>query len=204
MTTGFKAGTIMCVMNGPWQVADHLTGEAFADPSNLIIAPIPEGTAGNTGSPVGGHNYVVYALVGDDPAKEAAVLDLLSYINGTDAQAYLAQTLGLLPTRNSAYANEAVAADPVISAWGEVMQKATNRAGHPKSSDMYAPYSQRLPGLPQRRDDRRGGPGGHRDGVDHALQRLACPSHQHCAGSPKWRPRADSGLLSFAPEESSP
>ena len=142
MTTGFKAGTIMCVMNGPWQVADHLTGEAFADPSNLIIAPIPEGTAGNTGSPVGGHNYVVYALVGDDPAKEAAVLDLLSYINGTDAQAYLAQTLGLLPTRNSAYANEAVAADPVISAWGAVMQKATNRAGHPKSSDMYAPYSQ--------------------------------------------------------------
>jgi arabinogalactan oligomer/maltooligosaccharide transport system substrate-binding protein len=142
MTTGFKAGTIMCVMNGPWQVADHLTGEAFADPSNLVIAPVPEGTAGNTGSPVGGHNYVVYALVADDPDKQAAVLDLLSYINGTDAQAYLAQTLGLLPTRNSAYANEAVAADPVISAWGEVMQKATNRAGHPKSSDMYVAYSQ--------------------------------------------------------------
>jgi arabinogalactan oligomer/maltooligosaccharide transport system substrate-binding protein len=142
MTTGFKAGTIMCVMNGPWQVADHLTGEAFADSSNLVIAPVPEGTAGNTGSPVGGHNYVVYALVADDPDKQAAVLDLLSYINGTDAQAYLAQTLGLLPTRNSAYANEAVAADPVISAWGEVMQKATNRAGHPKSSDMYVAYSQ--------------------------------------------------------------
>ena len=50
--------------------------------------------------------------------------------------------MGLLPTRNSAYANEAVAADPVISAWGQVMQKATNRAGHPKSSDIYAPYSQ--------------------------------------------------------------
>jgi arabinogalactan oligomer/maltooligosaccharide transport system substrate-binding protein len=141
MTTGFKAGTIMCVMNGPWQVADHLTGEAFADPSNLVIAPIPEGTAGNTGSPVGGHNYVVYALVGEDPDKQAAVLDLLSYINGADAQAYLAGTLGLLPTRESAYANEAVAADAVISAWGEVMQKATNRSGHPKSPDIYAPYS---------------------------------------------------------------
>ncbi len=141
MTTGFKAGTIMCVMNGPWQVADHLTGEAFADPSNLIIAPIPEGTAGNTGSPVGGHNYVVYALVGQDEAKQAAVLDLLAYINGTEAQAMLADTLGLLPTRNSAYAEDAVAANPVISAWGEVMQKATNRAGHPKSPDIYQPYS---------------------------------------------------------------
>jgi arabinogalactan oligomer / maltooligosaccharide transport system substrate-binding protein len=141
MTTGFKAGTIMCVMNGPWQVADHLTGEAFADPTNLLIAPIPEGTAGNTGSPVGGHNYVVYALVGQDPDKQAAVLDLLSYINGAEAQAYLAQTLGLLPTRDSAYANEAVASDPIVSAWGEVMQKATNRSGHPKSPDIYQSYS---------------------------------------------------------------
>jgi arabinogalactan oligomer/maltooligosaccharide transport system substrate-binding protein len=141
MTTGFKAGTILCVMNGPWQVADHLAGEAFADPSNLIIAPIPEGTAGNTGSPVGGHNYVVYALVGEDEAKQAAVLDLLSYINGTGAQAFLADTLGLLPTRTSAYAEDTVSSDPIISAWGEVMQKATNRSGHPKSPDIYQPYS---------------------------------------------------------------
>jgi arabinogalactan oligomer/maltooligosaccharide transport system substrate-binding protein len=141
MTTGFKAGTIMCVMNGPWQVADHLTGEAFADPSNLIIAPIPEGTAGNTGSPVGGHNYVVYALVAQDEAKQAAVLDLLAYLNGTEAQAFLADTLGLLPTRVSAYAEDVVAANDVISAWGEVMLKATNRAGHPRSPDIYQPYS---------------------------------------------------------------
>jgi arabinogalactan oligomer / maltooligosaccharide transport system substrate-binding protein len=142
MTTGFKAGTIMCVLNGPWQVADHLDGEAFADnPENLVIAPVPEGTAGNTGSPVGGHNYVVYALVGQDPDKQAAVLDLLSYINGAEAQAFLAGSLGLLPTRESAYALESVAGDPVISAWGEVMQRATNRAGHPRSSDMYEPFS---------------------------------------------------------------
>ena len=90
---------------------------------------------------MGGHNYVVYALVADDPDKQAAVLDLLAYINGPEAQAYLAETLGLLPTRTSAYANEAVAADPIISAWGQVMQKATNRAGHPRSSDIYVPYS---------------------------------------------------------------
>ena len=101
----------------------------------------PRAPPGNTGSPVGGHNYVVYALVGQDPDKQAAVLDLLAYINGTEAQAFLADTLGLLPTRDSAYADEAVAADPIISAWGEVMQKATNRSGHPKSPDIYVPYS---------------------------------------------------------------
>jgi arabinogalactan oligomer/maltooligosaccharide transport system substrate-binding protein len=141
MTTGFKAGTIMCVMNGPWQVADHLAGEAFADPSNLVIAPIPEGTAGNTGSPVGGHNYVVYALVGEDEAKQAAVMDLLAYMNGTEAQIFLADTLGLLPTRESAWANETVASNEVISQWVDVMDKATNRSGHPKSPDIYADFS---------------------------------------------------------------
>ena len=94
---------------------DHLTGEAFAaDPSNLVIAPIPEGTAGNTGSPVGGHNYVVYALVGqDNPDKQAAVLDLLAYINGSRRAGIPGPgPLGLLPTRKSAYANEAVARRP--------------------------------------------------------------------------------------------
>ena len=141
MSAGFKAGTIMCVMNGPWSVADHLSGAAFADPSNLVIAPIPEGMPGMTGSPVGGHNYVVYALVAQDEAKQTAVLDLLEYINSSGAQAYLATTLSLLPTRVSAYENEAVAADPLMSAWGEVMAKATNRVGHPKSSDQYDPFT---------------------------------------------------------------
>ncbi len=142
MSAGFKAGTIMCVMNGPWAVGDHLSGAAFADPSNLVIAPIPEGTPGNTGSPVGGHNYVVYALVEQDPAKMAAVLDLLDYINGGEAQAFLATgPLGLVPTRVSAYENAAVQANPLMAAWGDVMAKATNRVGHPKSSDQYDPFT---------------------------------------------------------------
>ena len=141
MSESFKAGDMMCVMNGPWAVGDHLSGAAFADnPENLVIAPIPEGTPGNTGSPVGGHNYVVYALVADDADKQAAVLDLLEYINGSEAQAFLATgPLGLLPTRISAYQNEAVAANPVIAAWGKVLEKATNRAGHPKAGDIYVP-----------------------------------------------------------------
>jgi arabinogalactan oligomer/maltooligosaccharide transport system substrate-binding protein len=142
-TEGFKAGTIMCVMNGPWQVADHLTGAAFKDdPSNLVIAPIPTGEGDHTGSPVGGHNYVVYAGVADDPDRQAAVLDFLNYLDSTQSQVKLANELGLLPTRLSAYADPTVVANPVLAAWGNVMAKATNRAGHPKSSDMYVPFSQ--------------------------------------------------------------
>jgi arabinogalactan oligomer/maltooligosaccharide transport system substrate-binding protein len=68
------------------------------------------------------------------------VLDLLEYINGSDAQAFLAAgPLGLLPTRKSAYENEAVASNPIISAWVDVLEKATNRAGHPAAGDIYVP-----------------------------------------------------------------
>jgi arabinogalactan oligomer / maltooligosaccharide transport system substrate-binding protein len=141
MNAGFKAGNTMCILQGPWQVADIVEGDAFkSDPANLVIAPVPDGTSG-TGSPVGGHNYVVYALVAEDPAKEAAVLDLVNYLSSTDSQAALADSLGLLPTRTSAYETEAVKSDEVIAAWGKVLEKATNRAGVPGAQNIYKPFS---------------------------------------------------------------
>ena len=141
MDAGFKAGTTMCILQGPWQVADIVKGSAFSDKSNLVIAPVPEGLPGKTGSPVGGHDYVVYALVGQDAAKQAAVLDLLNYIDSTESQVALAKSLGLLPTRKSAYENADVKADPLISAWSAVLAKATNRAGVPGAQNIYKPYS---------------------------------------------------------------
>jgi arabinogalactan oligomer/maltooligosaccharide transport system substrate-binding protein len=142
MNAGFKAGTIMCIMQGPWQIEDILKGDAFKDdPSNLVIAPIPTGSDDSTGSPVGGHNFVVYTPVADDPDKLAAAADLLKFITGTEAQAYLATNLGLLPTRISAYADPAVAADPLISQWNGVMEKATNRAGFVAAPDIFADFN---------------------------------------------------------------
>ena len=41
MDAGFKAGTTMCILQGPWQVADILKGSAFSDKTNLVIAPVP-------------------------------------------------------------------------------------------------------------------------------------------------------------------
>jgi arabinogalactan oligomer / maltooligosaccharide transport system substrate-binding protein len=142
MNAGFKAGTIMCILQGPWQAADILTGEAFADdPSNLIIAPVPQGPEGDTGSPVGGHNFVVYSLVAEDPDKLAASVDLVKFLTSTEAQAYLATSLGVLPTRVSAYEDSSVAADPLVSQWGEVMEKATNRAGFVASPDIFDDFN---------------------------------------------------------------
>ena len=142
MNAGFKAGTTMCILQGPWQVADLLTGDAFmANPDNLVIAPVPDGETGLTGSPVGGHNYVVYALVADDPAKEAAVLSLLNHLSTAESQAALASSVGLLPTRTSAYELDSVKSDPKIAAWGAVLAKATNRSGVPGASNIYKPFT---------------------------------------------------------------
>jgi arabinogalactan oligomer/maltooligosaccharide transport system substrate-binding protein len=142
MNAGFKAGNIMCILQGPWQAADILTGDAFKDePSNFVVAPVPTGSGDSTGSPVGGHNFVVYTPVADDPDKLASVVDLIKFITGTEAQAYLATTLGLLPTRASAYAEPEVAADELISQWNAVMAKATNRAGFVAAPDIFADFN---------------------------------------------------------------
>jgi arabinogalactan oligomer/maltooligosaccharide transport system substrate-binding protein len=145
MNAGFKAGNIMCMLQGPWQAADILTGDAFKDdPSNLIIAPVPTGSGDNTGSPVGGHNLVVYTPVADNADRMAAVVDLVKFLTSTEAQAYLATNLGLLPTRSSAYQDPSVAANPLISQWNAVMEKATNRAGFVAAPDIFQPLTTEL------------------------------------------------------------
>ena len=141
MNAGFKAGTTMCIMQGPWQVADILKGAAFTDPTNLVIAPIPTGVNGKTGSPVGGHNWVVSVDVGKDPNKAAAVASFLTFMTAPEQQAVLAKSLGLLPTNTAAYAVPDVASDPLINQWNAVLAVATNRAGVPGSSGIYDSFT---------------------------------------------------------------
>jgi arabinogalactan oligomer/maltooligosaccharide transport system substrate-binding protein len=141
MNAGLKAGTTMCIMQGPWQVADILKGTAFADKANLVIAPIPTGIQGKTGSPVGGHNWVVSVDVGKDANKAAAVANFLTYMTAPEQQAILAKSLGLLPTNTAAYAVPDVASDPLINQWNAVLAAATNRAGVPGSSGIYDSFT---------------------------------------------------------------
>lgn len=141
MDAGFKAGTIMCILQGPWQVADILKGEAFTDPTNLIIAPVPEGLPGMTGSPVGGHNFVVGVDAGTVDGKAAAVASLIEYLTAAEQQATLAKSLGLLPTNTAAYEIPDVASDPLINQWNAVLAKATNRSGVPGAQNIYTSFS---------------------------------------------------------------
>lgn len=141
MNAGFKAGTTMCIMQGPWQVADILKGAAFTDKTNLVIAPIPVGVNGKTGSPVGGHNWVVSLDVGKNADKAAAVASFLTFMTDPAQQAVLAKSLGLLPTNIAAYAVPDVASDPLINQWNAVLAAATNRAGVPGASGIYDSFT---------------------------------------------------------------
>ena len=146
MNAGFKAGTIMCILQGPWQVADILKGAAFTDPTNLVIAPVPTGVDGKTGSPVGGHDWVVGVDVGKDADKTAAVANFIQYMTAPEQQAILAKSLGLLPTNMAAYDVPDVKSDPVITQWNAVLAKATNRAGVPGRPGHLRLVHQELPG----------------------------------------------------------
>ncbi len=141
MDAGFKAGTTMCILQGPWQVADILKGTAFTDKTNLVIAPVPTGVNGKTGSPVGGHDWVVGVDVGKNADKAAAVSNFLQFMTAPEQQATLAKSLGLLPTNIAAYAVPDVASDPLINQWNAVMAAATNRSGVPGAQGIYDSFT---------------------------------------------------------------
>lgn len=135
MQTSFKEGKVGMVINGPWSVADDLSGSAFKDKSNLGIAPIPAGSTGKSGSPVGGHNYAVYAGSKVIPAAEA----FIAFMNSAESQAFLAGKLGLLPTRTSAYALPDAQSSAIVTAFKPVLEKATTRPAIPEGGSLFTP-----------------------------------------------------------------
>ena len=62
----------------------------------------------------------------------------IDFMNSADSQAYLADELGLLPTRKSAYENEAVASNEVVSAFKDVVDAAVARPWIPEGGQFFA------------------------------------------------------------------
>ncbi|CAM5723260.1 hypothetical protein SCALM49S_01903 [Streptomyces californicus] len=52
MMQAFKNGDVAMMVNGPWAVADTLTGKEFTDKDNLGVAPVPAGSSA-PGRPAG-------------------------------------------------------------------------------------------------------------------------------------------------------
>ncbi len=135
MMTAFNEGKVAMIINGPWEVANIRNAEGFGGIENLGIAPVPAGSE-TAGAPVGGHNYVVWS--GMDEAKADAAVAFIDFMNSADSQAYLADELGLLPTRKSAYENEAVASNEVVSAFKDVVDAAVARPWIPEGGQFFA------------------------------------------------------------------
>jgi arabinogalactan oligomer / maltooligosaccharide transport system substrate-binding protein len=89
------------------------------------------------GAPVGGHNYVIWSGVPAD--KTAAAVAFVKFMNSAESQAFLADKLGLLPTRKSAYALDTVKNNAIISAFKPVVEAAVARPWIPEGGQFFGP-----------------------------------------------------------------
>lgn len=138
MMTDFKEGKVAMIINGPWATADILGGKEFKDkPENFGIAPIPKGPSGKQGSPVGGHNYVIYK--GSKHPNES--YKFIEYLNSTENQVKFAKANKLLPTRQTAYDNADLKSDAVLQGFKAQMDVATNRPVIPEGGQMFADFT---------------------------------------------------------------
>jgi len=130
--TSFKTGKTAIIFNGPWATGDVLKGDQFKDVANLGVAPIPAGPKGQ-GSPVGGHNYVIYA--GTKYPDQA--YKFMAALNSTANQGVLASKLNLVPTRKSTYELPEVKSNAILQGFGKQMAVATNRPVIPQGGQIY-------------------------------------------------------------------
>jgi arabinogalactan oligomer/maltooligosaccharide transport system substrate-binding protein len=133
--TAFKSGKAAMILNGPWSTADVLSGKEFKDKANLGVAPIPPGPGGQ-GSPVGGHNYTIFAGT-KAPDQAYAFVECM---NSTENQALFATENNLLPTRKSAYEDASVKSNALLGDFQKVMEKATARPVAPEAGSLYTEF----------------------------------------------------------------
>lgn len=136
MMADFKAGKVGMIIQGPWEVNNIKSAAAFGGLNNLGIAPVPAGSA-KAGAPVGGHDYVVWSGMPQDKAQ--AAIAFVKFMSSTESQAKLAEQLGLLPTRKSAYDK---VTNPVIGQFKPVMDIAVERAWIPEGGKLFGPLDE--------------------------------------------------------------
>ncbi|HWU09692.1 MAG TPA: extracellular solute-binding protein [Streptomyces sp.] len=136
MMQSFKNGDVAMMINGPWAVADTLTGKEFTDKANLGISTVPAGSAAQ-GAPQGGHNLGVYAGSENLDASYAFV----EYMTSVESQAQAAGELNLLPTRTSAYSKKEAADSEIVQFFKPVVETAVERPWIPETGSLFAPLN---------------------------------------------------------------
>ncbi|PLW74597.1 extracellular solute-binding protein [Streptomyces sp. SCUT-3] len=135
MQTSFKDGKVAMIVNGPWATADIFSGKSFKNKENLGIAPVPAGSTGEAGAPVGGHNLVAYAGSGN---LDASYL-FIKHMTSAKAQEQVSAEIGVLPTREDAYTDK-VLSDPVRKAFYDALGKAHPRPAIAEGGDLFTDF----------------------------------------------------------------
>jgi arabinogalactan oligomer / maltooligosaccharide transport system substrate-binding protein len=133
MVSDFMKGMTAMIFDGPYAIKEILTGSAFKDDTgNLGIAPIPMGPTGQTGSPLGGQSYVIYA----GTAHPAEAYKFISFMSSTSSQAAIAEMNDTMPTRRSAY-QDGVSSNGVIKDFLSIGDTAVARPPIPQGGYLF-------------------------------------------------------------------
>ena len=134
MVSDFMNGKTAMIFDGPYDVSQILTGSSFkgSNHSNLGIAPIPTGLAGQPGSPVGGQSYVISA----GTAHPAEAYKFISFMSSTSSQVAIANANHTLPTRQSAY-QDGVSNYPFVSEFLSIKDTAVARPPIPQGGYLF-------------------------------------------------------------------
>jgi arabinogalactan oligomer/maltooligosaccharide transport system substrate-binding protein len=130
----FKDGDAAMIVDGPWDIAGALEGKQFTDASNLGVAAVPAGSAGQ-GAPQGGWNLSVYAGSKNLDASYA----FARYMSSPEVQKRTTKELSLLPTRSSVYQDDVVKNNKMVQFFKPAVDKAHKRAWIPQGNALFEP-----------------------------------------------------------------
>jgi arabinogalactan oligomer/maltooligosaccharide transport system substrate-binding protein len=120
MRAAFRQGRVAMILDDAASLPLLVGGPAFPSRSAVGIATIPAGTIQASG-PVTATGYAVFS----GSHNLSAAYAFVKFAQSPTSQAALAEQLGLLPTRASAYTAEVVKADPVLGAFLPVLRAGT-------------------------------------------------------------------------------
>ncbi len=120
MRAAFRQGRVAMILDEAASLPLLVGGPAFPSRSSVGIAPVPAGSVRSSG-PLTATGYAVFSGSHHLPTAYSFV----KYVQSPTSQAALAEQLGLLPTRASAYTADVVKADPVLGAFLPVLRTGT-------------------------------------------------------------------------------
>jgi multiple sugar transport system substrate-binding protein len=126
----FADGNVGAFISGPWMIG--IVTDAGADPATWTVAHQPTNVAGT--SFVGGSNLGVF----EQSDNQAAAWAFVEYLSRPEVQVTWYETVSDLPSVQSAWDDEALAGDELLSAFGDQLDDAKAPPAIPKWEEVAA------------------------------------------------------------------